>query len=373
MSKYTYKIDKDRQEEAMLRKRDWYLGNPMDSICFDFAASGYTGKYNYAEKIEDDDKAIEDSLGIITHMTEAFPDSDVYHCFNPCYLGEGIVPSMFGAVQYIVTDMPPYTEGRIMSDLEKDLDQLPVRINPETDGWGPKLKTVCEKFLHAVNCDIPVALCDVQSPYGVATKLIGNEDLMMAMYDTPELVHRLMDICTTAIIDTAEAMIKWTDGHIVLNLRAPHKDCGIILWDDYFSVLPPDMHEEFCKPYIRRIFDHFGGLGHLHSCGPYFPHFYESPVRTGVRSLDLNILRGQNKSRADMIELKKIANEHDILLLGSLSVMDTNIWDNANAIPPDDELYMIMCEDRKFALSDGGTPEKGNEVKARLKKLGLLK
>ena len=373
MKKYSYKIDKDRQYEAMMRKRDWYLGNPMDSICFDFAVSGHKDRYNFIEKIEDSDKAVEDALSAITFMTEYYPDSDIYHCFNPYYLGEGMVPSMFGAQQYPVEDNPPYTKGRVISSLE-EVPNLPRKINPENDGWGPKLKEACEKFLDAVNCDIPVGLCDVQSPYGVATKLIGNEDLMMGMYDEPELVHQLMDICTNAIIDTAEAMLKWTKGHMVLNLRAPHRDCGIILWDDYLSVLSPELHKEFCMPYIQRIFDHFGGLGHLHSCGPYFPRFYEAPLHCpGVRSVDLNIMSGQNKTRGDMIKFKKIMEEHNIRLVGSLKIQDTDIWDYKNATEPDAELYLIMCADRHMALSAGGSPEKGDAVKARLRKLGLLK
>ena len=58
---------------------------------------------------------------------------------------------------------------------------------------------------------------------GIATKLIGNEDLMLAMYDTPDFVHQLMDIVTNAIADTIKAMERWAGDPnlIVKNDRDP--------------------------------------------------------------------------------------------------------------------------------------------------------
>ncbi|MFH0796051.1 MAG: uroporphyrinogen decarboxylase family protein [Candidatus Omnitrophota bacterium] len=46
---------------------------------------------------------------------------------------------------------------------------------------------------------------DWQSPHGVACMLMSNENLMMAMYDTPELVHELFRRVTQAIIDLVRA------------------------------------------------------------------------------------------------------------------------------------------------------------------------
>jgi len=361
--RYTLKIDRDRIAEARERKTKYYNKQKVDRIPFTY----YAGKpkcpdYSYGDIIRDADKLVERAIATITAQTEAFPDTDYLPHLNLAHLGEGVVASMFGAEQYIVEDNPPYTNGRVMKDIY-DLDKLPNKINPETDGWGPRIKEACDKFLDAVQGEVPVLVCDYQSPYGTATKICDNETLMMAMYDEPELVRKFFDTVTTGIEDTIEAMEKWCGKDcLVKNECAPVPgQNGLILWDDYISVLTPTLHQEFCTPYNIRLYEKFG-RGHLHTCGPYFNGYIDACLACNPISLDISIMRGFSRSKEDILELRRITKEAGVILAGSPDYTADHIFENKWGVKDDD--YLHRMADGGLMYSEWGEKENG---KARTK------
>lgn len=357
MGRFDYDIDKDRIEEAKERRARLRSHQKNDRIPFTFGVGGIPGKYTWGEKVRDTDKAIEDYLYGLTMQTKAFPDCDRIPFMPMDFLGEGLIPSMFGAKQYIVEEVFPFTEGRVIQNLEEDLHKLKERINPEKDGWGPKLKACVERFLEVTKGEIPVGICDVQSPYGVATKLLGNEEMIFAMYDAPELFDRLLTICTDAIIDTVKAMEKWTGGNLVKNYTDPGDD-SIILFDDYISVITPSLHEEHCLKHNLRLYQEFG-KGHLHTCGPNFPGYIDSIVMHKPKSMDLIILSGFGRTRKDMLKMKDIALENNIFLQGSLTAFPTHINDSQDIVAPDFEFVQAMNRNGGLLWNEGGTYEQG--------------
>ena len=144
--------------------------------------------------VMDPDKAIEQFIAGVNHQFELFPDTDYAPSFFMNFFGPGAIASMYGAEMVLPEQIPPYTI-KIMKDIY-DLDKVPKRFDPDNDGWGPKMRDTVEKFLHACNGELPVALCDIQSPYGNATQLIDDEQFMYAMYDEPELVHAMLSLIT---------------------------------------------------------------------------------------------------------------------------------------------------------------------------------
>jgi len=360
--RYALKIDRDRIAEARDRCSKYYHKQKVDRLPFKYnSGTANCPNYSIGDVLRDTDKLIEKTIAAVNAQTESFPDTDYLPYLGMAHLGQGVVASMFGAQQYTVEDNPPFTQGRVMQTIY-DLGKIPRRINPETDGWGPKLKETCEKFLDAVQCEIPVLVSDHQSPYGTATKVCDNEEYILGMYDEPEMTHEFMDIITTGIEDTIDAMEKWCGiENLVKNeaVPVPGGENGLIIWDDYISVITPSLHTEFCAPYNRRLYEKYG-RGHLHTCGPYFPGYIDACTACGPISLDLTIMRGMARSKEDMTEFRRITKEAGIILMGSpdfTSHMTGSIFDNNWGVK-DDEYLHYMADGGMF-YSEWGAKEDG--------------
>ena len=362
--RYELKIDRDRIGEARDRCTKYYNKEKVDRLPFMYnSGQAKCPNYTTGEVIREPDKMIEQTIARINAQTESYPDTDYLPHLGLAHLGEGVVASMFGAAQYVVEDNPPFTEGRVMQDIY-DLKKLPRKINPAEDGWGPKLKELCEKFLDAVQGEIPVMVSDHQSPYGSATKICDNEELMLAMYDEPEMVHEFFDIVTTGIEDTIDAMEKWCGSQCFVKnpcVAVPGKN-GVIIWDDYISVITPALHTQFCAPYNLRLYEKYG-RGHLHTCGPYFPGYIDACINCKPRSMDFAIMRGFARAKEDMIEFRRITKEAGIILMGGPDYTSNHIFDAKWG--EKDDGYLHYMADGGLFYSEWGAPENGD---ARTKK-----
>ena len=273
--KYKLSYNKDRVREAVDLCTRWYSGEKVERVPFAFSVPAPETKawsngstYNFGEMCRSADKAVASQIAAVQYQFDSYPDCDYLPVFPLFYLGEGILAAMYGAEQLIIDDNPPFTKGRFLQNIS-ELHKLPQKPDFENSEWGRLLKEHMMKLLDASNGEIPIGVADYQSPYGTATKLIPNEELMMAMYDEPELVHAFFDRITNGIIELVETMQKWTgDKLLATNVAMPIPGkAGGILWDDYISVITPELHDEFCKPYNLKFFERFG-RGHLHTCGP---------------------------------------------------------------------------------------------------------
>ncbi|MCL2388459.1 MAG: hypothetical protein FWC89_13070, partial [Defluviitaleaceae bacterium] len=256
-------------------------------------------------------------------------------------------------------------EGRIYKDIY-EAEAVANDFEIEDTEWGKKLKEHMEIFIEATNGEIPVCIADYQSPYGSATKLLPNEELMMAMYDEPELVHKLLNTVTDGIIKLIDTMEKWAGEELfAYNMYNPLPGLdGLCIWDDYISVITPSLHQEFCRPYNLKLFERYGH-GHLHTCGPYFPNFIDSVLACKPRTLDMIILRGMGKSREDMLKLLEIAKKNDILLTCPLDYNDVSFFDPNPQRVDDTFLYKFM--EGGYMPSATGTYEYGLEFAKKVR------
>lgn len=364
-------VPKDRFQEALAVRRAWREGRSAGRLPAAYALWGAPGTCSLGAMVRDAETAVRSRIAVYNHQFAHCPDSDWLPVYDLAYLGEGMIPSMFGAVQYVVEHNPPYTEGRVMQDLARDLPALPRRIDPNTDGWGPILHEHLRLAIEATEGQVFIPVCDHQSPYGIASKLISNEALILAMFDTPELVHELMAICTQATIDTIEAMRAWVgnDATFVLNHVDPNPDGGLILWDDFISVLSPELHREFCLPYNQQLYNRYG-RGHLHTCGPNFPRYLDAILAHDVRSIDIIIMRDMSKTRADVLLLHERACAAGVSLHGSLTTCDTNLTSpKSPKVAADDDLVVAMAQDNRLFWTEGGNAESVPDWQARLKRI----
>ncbi|HML49359.1 MAG TPA: uroporphyrinogen decarboxylase family protein, partial [Clostridia bacterium] len=313
--------------------------------------------YTYRELCEDADKVVDGFLCSLQHQFDTYPDCDYLPCFSMHYMGEGILAAMYGAKQYVVEKTPPFTQGRVFHTIEETV-RLSNDFEVEETEWGKKLKEHMLCLLDATDGEIPISGVDYQSPYGTATKLLDNEALMMALYDDPALVHAFFQKVTDGICKLVDTILGWIGpAHFALNRNNPIAgDCGIILWDDYVSVLTPALHTEFCAPYNRQLFVRYG-QGHLHTCGPYFPSYVDAVLACRPRSVDVSILRGMGKTREDLEAFVAIMEPLGLRMFGGLRMHDVSIFegegDNA------DDALLARYVRAGLMPSGSGTQEEG--------------
>jgi len=363
MKKLNY--DKERVMEASDLRKRWYKGEKLDRVPFSYTVMPEKTKgmvapgnpYTFREICTDSLKAVEGVIASFQYQFDTFPDCDYLPVMNPSYLGQGILAAMYGSGQMLDDNYPPFTDRRLFATIYEAAD-ISNDFDLENTEWGQILKEHVVRFIDATDGQIPVGVADYQSPYGTATKLMPNEDLMIAMYEEPELVHSFLSGVTDGIIKLVEVMERWIGAeHLAHNVMNPIPgECGLIMWDDYISVINPDLHKEFCQPCNRKLYDRFG-YGHLHTCGPYFPTYIDACIACSPRSMDTGIMRGMGKTRDDMLEFLKITGENDIILFGSLATNDVHIG-NDSWKQPDISLMETFVRGG-YMPSGSGTYEEG--------------
>jgi hypothetical protein len=114
----------------------------------------------------------------------------------------------------------------------------------------------------------PIQMTDVQSPVDTAYLVWDSISFMMAMYDHPQEVHRIMRLVTDLTIDFIKEHKARTHEFIPIHYPAiwMPDDMGVALSDDALAVLSPQTYEEFALPYTNEISEEFGGVV-IHSCG----------------------------------------------------------------------------------------------------------
>jgi hypothetical protein len=106
---------------------------------------------------------------------------------------------------------------------------------------------------------------DLQGPFDVA-HLLWGPDILLALYDCPELVQALLDL----VVATYIAWLRhWKEQVGEGNVMTPHWGGmirgGAMLRDDTPVMLNARQYRAFVQPYDQRILDVFGGC--IHFCG----------------------------------------------------------------------------------------------------------
>lgn len=188
--------------------------------------------------------------------------------------GTGILPSVFGAEIF---------------SLDDGADTLPTskplagrdKIDAVANGGIPRAKhglmqkafEFAEYFLGAtesypkIRKYIHLYHPDFQGPMDVVELLWGSS-LFLNVYDSPELVKKLLTVVTDAYIHFMkqwQAITPLFDENYSVHWSMIAKG-QIMLRDDSAMNFSPEMYAEFIRPYDQKIFDAFGG-GMIHFCG----------------------------------------------------------------------------------------------------------
>ena len=348
MRKIAY--SRDRLAEAREIRLAWRNGEAAERIPFVYTVPYKQEKYSRHELHTTPKYAVETMLEEMENQFAVFPDSDYVPMFNMGYLGQQVLGSMFGLREMVVGHAKPFAVGVVVESLEKELDTLPQRFDLNS-GLGPLLREAIQIAVEETGGEIPIRVHDYQSPLGTASKLMGFENLMYAMYDEPELFHKFMKLCVKAIADSIRAAEEWAGSPelIIKSTVDPFEGGGMVIWDDYISVMTPELHKEFCAPYNVELFEIFG-KGHLHTCGPYFPGYIDAVIASKPTSIDIVFLNGKTRTYEDMLTLKEISLREGIRLNGRARFGDK---------PASPELAATLAEGGGFMWQDAGSAEAG--------------
>jgi uroporphyrinogen-III decarboxylase len=203
--------------------------------------------------------------GCLKHLESVEDDYIPY--FMP-WFGTGVLASGFGCKIKFPSEPdadPSVVEKCIFG--EKDIRKIKIP-DPYKSGLMPKVLNAIDYA--SANSDLPPGLTDMNSPFSTACQMCGYDQLLLWMYDRPQLVHKIMELVT-------ESFIEWTriqKKHIgePLNqsngLQGVWSPEGVGIWvsDDDLTILSPELYQEYVVPYNSKVFKYFGG-GSVHFCG----------------------------------------------------------------------------------------------------------
>jgi uroporphyrinogen-III decarboxylase len=174
------------------------------------------------------------------------------------------IPSAFGCEIVQPHDAHPWVRPLItdFSDIRR------LKRPKVTDGLLGKALEATMYITEKTGDSYPIRMVNIQGPLTNAGYLLGDSELLLAMYDHPKEVHFLLGLITDLMIEFVHAQ-RALVGEFNPIVHCPDwipDGGGIGIPDDYAGVISPVLYEEFALPYNNRLSREFGGVG-IHSCG----------------------------------------------------------------------------------------------------------
>lgn len=189
------------------------------------------------------------------------------------------VPSIsmgFGSVAYLMGiaygAQPLYMNQLVSAEpifrSVDDVREFEKIVPVEKHGFYPEICDRIEEF-QVKYPEIPIGICDNQSPINVLTSILHSQEAIYAMYDEPEVIHHVMKCITESIMEVNQhlaGIIRNFKGFTAQHFNALPK--GMQVSDDNAAFLSPSLYKEFAVPYAEKLAAEFGGLN-FHCCRGY--------------------------------------------------------------------------------------------------------
>lgn len=177
-------------------------------------------------------------------VIEEFPE---VICFPSWWaeLGMAAEPSTLG-VRIRFWDHQTPGEERVPFHLE-DLGEL-AAPDPRTDGFCPLiLHRYASMKQRIFDAGYTMPVVAARGPLCTASFFRGVSQLMMDLIEEPEQTLKLLDTCTTLVIDWLKAQAEAIGDSVE----------GFLLLDDIVGFIGKDHYEQFAHPFLKRICDAF--------------------------------------------------------------------------------------------------------------------
>jgi len=238
-----------------------------------------------------------------------------YHPLNiRTNYGTVILPSIFGlSYQLTETSLPWVHHLESRQEVEKLIERGIPDVKSglggrcfETAAYYREALAPYPKLRQAISIYHP----DLQGPFDVA-HLIWGPDIFYALYDCPEVVHRLVSLVTETYKIWMRAWKQFIgEGNEFTTHWNFYIKGGIMVRDDTAVTMSTRHYEEFVKPYDQALLDEFGGC--IHFCGK-GTAFIRSMCTTSKKLYGLHMSQPELNDTANVLAL---AREHRLVLLG---------------------------------------------------------
>lgn len=220
--------------------------------------------------------------------------ADVPNFLEPWY-GIGTVASAFG-VDYLWNPgqapafKPPFASVE---------EAIQYAVQPLVDTpIGARTLAMIDHFIDQTEGRLPMSLTDTQSPLNVACHLVDVSQLLMAMYDTPELVKEflrrlaeLVDAFTQVQMDAIGETLVWP-GHGFASCKGFK---GLGMSDDNALMVSPAQYVDLVAPAVEWLSPRYGGWA-FHSCGDWSGKIETIRKIPGLRMVDAAFSRATDPS-----------------------------------------------------------------------------
>lgn len=202
----------------------------------------------------------------------------------------GILPEALGCTVNYPGDVFPIIEKTSIQS-EDDVESL-VRYSLQTDRMERFVKGVSLLHDHFKG-EVPIAV-EFISPFSIATRLRGTNEIMDDLYQHPAMVHRLQELLTVVDIELGRVLLEAGVQYI---FYGADMECPLLI--------SPKHYEEFVHPYTSRVINALSGEG-----GVLLPHMCGNIVDTGIVDLLMEtgcraIMPG-NLTQAEVLDIRKL-------------------------------------------------------------------
>lgn len=249
----------DKVIQRVMRKSEDFYGGKKD-LSMTVLWDGVIG-VSQKDEVNDMEKKFKSMLSIYNRTFE--------------YAKEGYdnvpVASFCGGIAYIIAlayDCPMHYQGDMVISKPKyscieDAEGFVHRDNPYDYGVYPTIFKYIDEFQRRYG-DALISVSDTQSPIDVFNLLLSVEQAMYAIYDDPDLSHKLLDSITKSII-AINHHFKESIHNFSGYSAEKYLPRGLHLSDDDAAYLSPEVYREFALPYANRLSEEFGGVN-FHVC-----------------------------------------------------------------------------------------------------------
>jgi len=173
-----------------------------------------------------------------------------------CLVDLNIMSEAFGAEIYYEYDVLPMPKSPAVDSLDK-IEDLEIP-DPKKDGRLPVIlecsKIYKERYKNKYNVIYGGV---IEGPITAASNIIGVENFMRGLIKAPELIHKLLDKVTTALIEFGNMQLEF--GADAIGIAEPTASSTCISLEFF---------EEFSYPYLKKINRKLNTPGTLiHICG----------------------------------------------------------------------------------------------------------
>ncbi len=228
--------------------------------------------------------------------------------------GTATLLACLGLEQEILEDQMPRLEHHL--SLKEAAELNPDDI--EFKGAFTRALDYIKVFREIMGNKIDIYCSDTQGPFDLAHLLIGDE-IYYVLYDDPQLLHHIMNLCTELYIRCTEALkeaIGENPRQMVHGNALYSPAAGVRICEDTTTIVGGASINEFTLPYTLRAASRFGGAW-VHFCGRCDELSEILCRQPEIKGLNYGIIPGKEEDFDFDREMTKMA-EHGKVYFGSI-------------------------------------------------------